>query len=422
MKFIADLHVHSRYSRATAKTMDLEHLYIAARMKGISVLATGDVTHPAWLEELREKLVTAEPGMYALREDIRRQCDRDIPKSCPGTVRFVLSTEISNIYKKQGKTRKNHNLIYMPDFDTVKTFNSRLEAVGNIRSDGRPILGLDARDLLEIMLECSAGAFLIPAHIWTPWFSLLGSRSGFDSLTACFEDLSDHIFAVETGLSSDPPMNRRISWLDELTLVSNSDAHSPASLGRNATVFDTALSFSGIREALATDDPDRRPVTIDLYPEEGKYHMDGHRKCGVWRHPSPGWVTPYPCPACGGPLTRGVLHRIEALADRPADATFLSGSSFHHLVPLPELLSEICGVGVKTRTVDRVYRRLIDALGPELHILKDCPLDKIREVDDPLIGEAIARMRRGDVHIFPGFDGQYGRIRVFDDNLKGLLS
>ena len=422
MKFIADLHVHSKYSRATAKNLDLEHLYISARIKGISVVATGDFTHPAWFEELRKKLVPADSGLFELREDIRQKCDLEVPESCPGTVRFILETEISNIYKKNGQTRKNHNLIYVPGFDVAEILNSRLDAVGNIRSDGRPILGLDARNLLEIMLECSEDAFLIPAHIWTPWFSLLGSKSGFDSLASCFEDLSDRIFAVETGLSSDPPMNWRISELDSRTLVSNSDAHSPANLGRNANIFNTAPSFFNIREALVSGDPGRCSGTIDMYPEEGKYHMDGHRKCNVWQHPSEGVKTGYLCPVCSSPMTLGVLHRVEALADRPGGPAPVDRPPYHHLIPLSEILSEIFGVGAKTRTVGKYFQKAIQHLGPELHILKDCPVERIREADIPLLGEAIHRMRQGRVHIFPGFDGEYGRIRVFGEGEKEALA
>jgi len=422
MTFIADLHVHSRFSRATAKNLDLEHLYISAGIKGVSVVATGDFTHPAWFQELREKLIPAEPGLFTLRKDIRHRCDAEIPSSCKGTIRFILETEISNIYKKGNRTRKNHNLIYAPSLEVAEALNTRLDTLGNIRSDGRPILGLDARNLLEVMLDCSEDAFMIPAHIWTPWFSLLGSKSGFDSLSACFEDLSHHIFAVETGLSSDPPMNRRISELDSRTLVSNSDAHSPANLGRNANLFDTELSFFGIRDALLSGDPDRCQGTIDLYPEEGKYHMDGHRKCGIWRRPAEGAKTDWRCPVCGAPMTLGVLHRVETLADRPERESPDGILSFYHLIPLSEILSEILGVGPKTRTVDRCYRKAIHRLGPELHILKECPVDRVLETDIPLLGEAIHRMRQGQVHIFPGFDGEYGRIQVFAEGEKAVLT
>jgi DNA helicase II / ATP-dependent DNA helicase PcrA len=267
MEFIADFHVHSRFSRATAKNLDLENLYIAAQLKGITVVGTGDFTHPGWFAEIREKLVPAESGLYKLKKDIAKHCDQQVPASCRGRVRFMLVSEISSIYKKNKKTRKNHNLVFIPNVKTVEKFNTRLDKIGNIHSDGRPILGLDAKNLLEILLDVSETSFLIPAHIWTPWFSLFGSKSGFDSIEECFEDLTPHIFAVETGLSSDPAMNWRISELDGLTLISNSDAHSPLKLGRESNLFDTHLSFSAIKNAMETGDPRRFLGTIEFYPE-----------------------------------------------------------------------------------------------------------------------------------------------------------
>ena len=266
MKFIADLHVHSKFSIATAKNLDLENLYIAAQLKGITVVGTGDFTYPAWHDEISDKLVAAEPGLFKLKDELARQCDSQVPSSCRSSVRFILVTEISNIYKKNGKTRKNHNLVFVPDLDVAQKFSAKLDKLGNIKSDGRPILGLDARDLFEVLLETSERAFLIPAHIWTPWFSVLGSKSGFDSIEECFEDLTPYIFAVETGLSSDPAMNWRVSSLDGLTLVSNSDAHSPRNLGREANLFNTPLSYSGIKTALKTGDPDQFLGTFEFYP------------------------------------------------------------------------------------------------------------------------------------------------------------
>jgi PHP family Zn ribbon phosphoesterase len=271
MDFIADLHIHSKFSRATAKNLDLENLYIEAQKKGIQAIGTGDSTHPGWFAELKEKLEPAEEGLFRLRESIARPLEKEIPASCRGIVRFMLESEISNIYKKGGATRKNHNLVFFPDFDSAERFNQKLDAIGNIKSDGRPILGLDAKRLLEILLETNPDNFLVPAHIWTPWFSLLGSKSGFDSIDECFEDLTPEIFAVETGLSSDPPMNWRVSNLDRVTLISNSDAHSPAKLGREANLFSTELSFSGIRNALKTGNPETFRGTLEFYPEEGKY-------------------------------------------------------------------------------------------------------------------------------------------------------
>ena len=281
MKFIADLHIHSKFSRATAKNLDFENLYIAAQLKGITVIGTGDFTHPGWFSEIKEKLIPAEAGLFRLKKEIARECDDRVPKSCRGEVRFLLVTEISNIYKKNEKTRKNHNLIFMPDLESAEQFNRKLDRIGNIKSDGRPILGLDSRDLLEIMLETDDRGFLVPAHIWTPWFSVLGSKSGFDSIDECFDDLSEQIFAVETGLSSDPPMNWRVSGLDRMTLISNSDAHSPSKLGREANLFNSELSYHAIRRALESDNSEEFLGTFEFYPEEGKYHLDGHRKCGA---------------------------------------------------------------------------------------------------------------------------------------------
>jgi uncharacterized protein (TIGR00375 family) len=421
MPFIADLHVHSKYSRATAKHLNLENLYIHAQFKGITVAATGDFTHPGWFAEIQEKLIPAEPGLFTLRDEIRRECDRHVPASCRGEVRFILETEISNIYKKNRMTRKNHNLIFMPDIESSARLNARLSSIGNLKSDGRPILGLDSKVLLEIMLDCSGTAFLIPAHIWTPWFSLLGSKSGFDSLEACFEDLSSEIFAVETGLSSDVPMNWRISELDTRTLVSNSDAHSPANLGRNANIFETGLSFPAIRSALKTKDPNKCLGTLDLYPEEGKYHMDGHRKCNVWLHPRDTILKEGICPVCEKPLTIGVLHRVEALADRPEGVTPETGLPYHYIIPLAEILSEIYSVGPKTQTVDLRYQTALEILGPELAILNTIPLSEIEKAGIPLLAEAVRRMRAGEVHISPGYDGEYGKITVFDPDERERL-
>ncbi|MEZ4526704.1 MAG: UvrD-helicase domain-containing protein [Desulfobacterales bacterium] len=421
MKFIADLHIHSRFSRATAKDLNPENLYISAQEKGIDVIATGDFTHPGWFAELKEKLVPAEPGLFRLKENIACECDRHIPSSCRGEVRFVLETEISNIYKKNGVVRKNHNLIYVPDFDTAARLNARLETLGNIKSDGRPILGLDARNLLEIMLECSDEAMLIPAHIWTPWFSLLGSKSGFDSLAECFEDLSDEIFAVETGLSSDAPMNWRISELDSRVLVSNSDAHSPANLGRNANLFDTERSFPAIRAALKAKDPKRCLGTLDLYPEEGKYHMDGHRKCNLWLRPSESIEKKGICPVCGKALTLGVLHRVEALADRAEGMKPENALPFRYIIPLPEILSEIFSVGSKSKKVTEAWRIVLETVGPELQTLLFASPEEIAKADIPLLEEAIRRMRAGEIHISPGYDGEYGRITVFTPEEKEKL-
>jgi uncharacterized protein (TIGR00375 family) len=413
MTFLADLHVHSQFSRATAKNLDLEHLYMAAQRKGITVVGTGDATHPEWFEAIRTKLVPAEPGLFRLRDDLAAACDREVPRACRAPVRFILVSEISNIYKKDGRTRKNHNLVYLPSTETAARFNRELDKIGNIQSDGRPILGLDARDLLEIVLEADDNAFLVPAHIWTPWFSLLGSKSGFDSLEACFDDLAGHVFAVETGLSSDPPMNRRISSLDRLTLISNSDAHSPVKLGREANIFHTALDYTAMRRALKSNDPAQFGGTLEFYPEEGKYHLDGHRKCGLRFTPSETRNLDGICPGCRKPLTKGVLYRVESLADRRIENIPEGFPPYENLIPLHDILSEVLQVGPNTKTVARAYAQLLAVHGSELEILRNLAPDELEATGPPLIGEAVARMRSGRVRLAAGYDGEYGRIEIF---------
>ncbi|HCY84839.1 MAG TPA: DNA helicase, partial [Desulfobacteraceae bacterium] len=418
MRFIADLHIHSKYSRATAKNLDLENLYHAAQIKGISLVGTGDFTHPAWMEELSTKLEETEPGLFSLKKEIAQTIDPDIPASCRGEVRFILQAEISNIYKKDDRVRKNHNLIYMPDMETAKTFNARLDAIGNIKSDGRPILGLDARDLLEIMLEVSDRGFLVPAHIWTPWFSMFGSKSGFDTIEECFDDLSPHIFACETGLSSDPPMNWRVTDLDHVRLISNSDAHSPGFLGRNASVFDTELSYWAIRSALEKHDLESYRGTLDMYPDQGKYHYDGHRKCNVRLNPDDTAKVGGICPACGKPLTLGVLYRVRELADRPEGYMPENRHPHSYVVPLADMLSEIFEVGPKTKKVAGYYNKAVESLGPELDILTRLSFEEIDRAGVPLLAEAIEKMRAGDLHIDPGYDGEFGTVSIFSREEK----
>lgn len=421
MNFIADLHIHSKYSRATAKNLDFENLYIAAQIKGITVVGSGDFTHPAWWQEITEKLVPAEEGLFQLRPEIASACDEQVPPSCRRPVRFMLVTEISNIYKKNDRTRKNHNLVFMPDRDTAERFNTRLDKIGNIRSDGRPILGLDARNLLELVLEISDSGYLVPAHIWTPWFSLLGSKSGFDRVDDCFEDLSGHIFAVETGLSSDPPMNWRVSDLDRFTLISNSDAHSPAKLGREANLFDTDLSYGAIHQALKHPDNGHFSGTIEFFPEEGKYHVDGHRKCNFRCSPTESRALNNLCPVCGKPLVQGVLFRVEELADRPEGERPCRALPFQSLIPLTEVLAEVFQTGVGTQRVQRAYDKLIRQHGSEFEILRQVPEEGLDRNGVPLLAEAIGRMRRGKVIFDPGYDGEYGRVRIFDPRERGAL-
>lgn len=415
MKFIADFHIHSKYSRATSKNLDLENLYIQAQIKGITVLGTGDFTHPGWWQEINDKLTPAEDGLFVLNSEIARSCDEKIPPSCRRPVRFMLVTEISNIYKKDGRTRKNHNLVFIPDLASAGQFRHQLDKIGNIKSDGRPILGLDARDLLEIVLETSGQSYLVPAHIWTPWFSVLGSKSGFDSVGDCFGDLKDHIFALETGLSSDPPMNWRVSGLDGYTLISNSDAHSPSKLGREANVFDTELSFNEIRKSIESADPERFLGTLEFFPEEGKYHLDGHRKCAFRSDPRKTMELNGICPVCQKPLTLGVLYRVEALSDRSSSVRPPKALPYHSLVPLDSLLAEIYQCGTNTKRVGTSYQQLVERFGSEFDILRTIPGEDLGQSGIPMLGEAIERMRNDRVHFEPGYDGEYGRVSIFSD-------
>ncbi len=409
---IVDLHVHSRYSRATSRDGDLEHLAWWGARKGIALLGTGDVTHPAWFAEVADRLVPAEDGLYRLRPDLERDVSATLPASCRAPVRFLLSVEISTIYKRDGRTRKVHHLCYFPDLDAVRRFNATLGGIGNIASDGRPILGLDSRDLLEITLESGPGAYLVPAHVWTPWFAVLGSMSGFDAVADCYADLAGHVFAVETGLSSDPAMNWRVSGLDRYRLVSNSDAHSPSALGREATVLDVGdLDYWSVRRALETGEG--FAGTLEFFPEEGKYHLDGHRRCDVRWDPADTRRHDARCPGCGRPVTVGVLSRVEALADRAEGHVPAGAPGFRSLVQLPQVVGEVLGVGSKSKAVARVVEDLVERLGPELAILQDVPPAEIAAVLPGPLAEAVTRLRAGQVHRDAGYDGEYGTIRLF---------
>ena len=410
MFFYADLHIHSKYSRATSKDCNLEQLAVWAQKKGLSVISTGDFTHPAWFAEINEKLIEDGCGAYRLKPEIEKEIFKN---STP--VRFLLSVEISTIYKKGDKTRKVHHCVFVPDMKAAAKFREKLGAIGNINSDGRPILGLDSRSLLETTLESGEGSFIIPAHIWTPWFSVLGSKSGFDSIEECYEDLADNIFAVETGLSSDPEMNWKVSKLDKYRLVSNSDAHSPAKLAREATVFDTAPDYFSIMNALKTGKG--YVGTVEFFPEEGKYHEDGHRKCGVCLSPVETEKLNGICPVCGKPLTIGVLNRVCELADRDFADNYKpeTGGDVYSLVPLPEIISEIKNVGVGSKSVVMEYERLIKKFGSELSILREVPVDELSK-DSPLLGEGISRLRAGKVIKHAGYDGEYGVIRLFEES------
>lgn len=422
MRFVADVHLHSRFSRATSRALNPENLYKWSALKGVNVVGTGDFTHPEWIEELKDRLEPAEEGLFRLKPALQAAVDEDLPERCRGTVRFVLSTEISVIYKKNDRTRKVHHVVLMPDFEAVGRLNGRLGDIGNLKSDGRPILGLDSRDLVEICLEAAEDVLFIPAHIWTPHFAVLGASSGFDTLEECFEDMLPAIFAVETGLSSDPPMNWRLSMLDRYAIVSNSDAHSPQKLAREATCFNTELSYRGIYEALKTRDPERFLGTLEFYPEEGKYHLDGHRKCGVCREPRQSIVSGCLCPECGRRLTVGVLHRVEQLADRAEGGRPSVAPPYENLIPLTEVIGSVMGVGPSSKRVLAVYERMLAELGPELAILREASPEAIAGCGEPLVAEGVRRMRAGEVEIAAGYDGVYGRIQVFSEEDRARLS
>ena len=379
---ISDLHIHSRFSRATSKEGDPEHLELWARKKGIHILGTGDFTHPAWREELKEKLEPAEDGLYRLKKEYRIQ-DGTTPDDMEP--RFVVTG--------------------------ADLLSAKLETIGNIHSDGRPILGLDCRDLLEIMLESVSGGIYVPAHIWTPHFAMFGAFSGFDSVEECFGDLSSHIHAVETGLSSDPPMNWRVSNLDGYQLISNSDAHSPGKLGREANLMEVELSYQGLQKAIQTGEG--LHGTVEFFPEEGKYHYDGHRKCHLCLTPAQTKEYGGKCPICGRKITIGVEHRVETLADRPQGYIREQAKAFESLMPLPEVIAEATGYSSASVKVQKQYESMLSKLGSEFEILREVPVEDIRKESGYMIAEGIHRLRNGEVQRHPGFDGEYGTIKLF---------
>jgi DNA helicase-2/ATP-dependent DNA helicase PcrA len=408
MPFYADLHVHSRYARNTSRNADLRALAATAMRKGITVLGTGDFTHPAWF---------AEAGLYRLREELEQAVARQVPASCRGELRLMLATEVATAFRRDGRGRRMHHLLYAPDLDTAARLSERLGRAGNLAEDGRPILAMDARELLEATLASAAGAYLVPAHIWTPWVGVLSATTGFDSIEACYGELTAHIFAVETGLSADPPMCRRASALDRFRIVSYSDAHGPDRLGREASRFETDLDYFAIRRALQTGQGFQG--TVELFPEAGRYHLSGHRRCDVRLDPAEARKRRMVCPACGKRLTMGVLQRVEDLADRPAGAGPTGEPGWVRLIPLPELVAEVLGVGPRSKAVGRTVDALIERLGPELPILEALAVDEISQAGFPAVAEAVDRVRRGLVTADPGFDGEYGAIRVAATTANG---
>ena len=405
MKFVADFHIHSKYSRAVSPLMNLENLDMWARIKGIKVLGTGDFTHPKWFEEIKNELEPAEPGLFKL-------------KSSDSGTRFILTSEISCIYKKTGKVRKIHIIVFAPSTETVEKINDKLKQIGNLHSDGRPILGLDAKELAKIVLEADENCLIVPAHAWTPWFSVFGSKSGFDSLEECFEEYTKYIYAIETGLSSDPAMNWRLSQLDKINLISNSDAHSLPKIGREANVFDTELSYKGIADALKNKDKTKFLYTVEFFPEEGKYHYDGHRLCNLSLTPQQSKKCKNICPKCGKPLVIGVLNRVEELADRPEGFVPENAIPFKSLIPLNEIIAESLGVSVLSKNVLKYYNDLIKNLGSEFKILLDSTEKEIEKWSLPEIASGVIKMREGKVSIETGYDGVYGKIKIFSGENK----
>jgi uncharacterized protein (TIGR00375 family) len=402
MRFIADFHLHSKYSRATSKEMGVESLARWAKKKGITLLGTGDFTHPTYFVELKAKLAPLGNGLFELKNG-----DKDVT--------FILTTEVSNIYRQDGKGRRIHTLIFAPSFEVTEAIRSKLGNLGKLSSDGRPIFSFAAKDLVKMILNISEECMLIPAHAWTPWFSIFGANSGFDSIEECFGDMTPHIHAIETGLSSDPEMNWRLSALDNITLISNSDAHSPSRLGREANAFDCALDYKEITETLRKKDRRKFLFTLEFFPEEGKYHYDGHRHCGVIFSPSQTKSHQGLCPVCKKKLTGGVLNRVEQLADRPEGFMPKNAIPSIHLIPLEEIIAESLNQRVGTKGVDTEYERLVERGGSEFKILLEAPPDELATFVPPRILEGIIRMRQGKVSIVPGHDGVYGKISLFPD-------
>ena len=410
MQYWADLHLHSHYAMAASKDAIPEQRDFWARRKGLTLVGTGDLTHPGWRAELRTKLEEAEEGLWRLKPSYELPPGSDLPMA--PTVRFVLAGEVCTIYKKAGKTRKVHHLILLPHFEAAERLANRLDPYGKLASNGRPILKLDSRDLLAIVLEVAPQAVLFPAHIWTPHYSVFGMNTGFSSLEECYEDLTGEIHAVETGLSSDPAMNRKLSILDDYALVSNSDAHSPVKLAREATLFATELSFSGLRQAL------RRPFTgllgtVEFFPEEGKYHWDGHRACGVQWSPQQTMGAGGKCPVCGRRVTVGVLHRVTALADRAEEGQPPTARPAQRLLSLTKIIAEAERVGEGTKKVQRCYDQLLASHGPELSILREVSISALAETAGARVAEGVRRVRQGLLKVTPGYDGVYGAVEIF---------
>ena len=398
MPFIADFHIHSKYSRATSKDMDIKTLVKWSKIKGISMMGSGDFTHPIWLSELKNNLGKAERGVYLY-----------------DGIYFVLTAEVSNIYFKAGRTRKVHNLIFAPSFEIVEEINDILSGYGDLLSDGRPILSLECDKMVKLLSAIDPDIFFIPAHAWTPHFSIFGSNSGFDSAEECFEEQTPKIFSIETGLSSDPAMNWRWSKLDRFCMTSNSDAHSPSKIGREANVFSEKVNYSDIIKILKAKDKTRLLYTVEFFPEEGKYHWDGHRNCKARLSPEEARKIDNICPVCGKRMTIGVMHRVEAMADRKEGFALNTSPSYKRAVPLAEIIGAALDIGPDSLTVEKEYFRLIKNLGSEFNILFDLPDKVLMEACPPKIAKGIINVRSGNIEITPGYDGEYGKLKIFKE-------
>lgn len=415
-ELIVDLHIHSHYSRATSKEMNIAALYRWGKIKGINIIGTGDFTHPAWFAELQEKLEPAEPGLFKLKDVYAQEQDALLPQSCQDKlIRFILTVEISNIYKKHDQVRKLHNVVIVPSFQVAATINSALQRIGNLKADGRPILGMDSQDLLKLTVDSHPDSLFIPAHIWTPWFAMFGSKSGFNSIEEAFGEDAKYIYAIETGLSSDPWMNWRIDELQTRTLVSHSDAHSPQKLGREANIINAELDYQDIIGAIKTNDQ-RFVGTIEFYPEEGKYHYDGHRLCNVRFAPAATKKLNGICPVCGKPLTIGVEYRVDEIANQPAEFRFPTTKTVEYIVPLMEILAQIHHRPVTSQVIKRDYDRIIAEFGDEFSILRTVSASLLKEKQQPQLAQALTNMRQGKVHLDPGYDGVFGVISVLPSN------
>ena len=413
---MVDLHVHSHYSRATSRDSTFEGLYRWGKLKGITVIGTGDCTHPAWFEEMRGSLEPAEQGLFKLRDDLAAPIDAALPASVRSqTIRFVPTVEIATIYSKGGKVRKLHQLVVLPSFEAVSAFNERLARIGNLKADGRPILGLDSKELLRHALASSPDALYIPAHIWTPWFGMFGSKSGFDSIQEAYEELAPEIRAVETGLSSDPAMNWRVKNLDGITITSHSDAHSPGKLGREATVVRSGLAYNEVIGAIKSGDK-RFVGTIEFFPEEGKYHADGHRTCSIRFTPEETRAHNGLCPVCNKPLVVGVENRLLELANRSEGFLPKNSRRVEYIIPLAEIIAELKNTkSTASKAVQAEYHEVLERLGNEFAVLRSVSIDAIEAAGFKLLALAVDRLRRGQVVRDPGYDGVYGTIKVFKD-------